>query len=42
MKDFISNRKLEMEGKRWSDGGYAYGFDYNYAKTMDSMKKQTG
>ena len=40
VKDFGSNRKLEMDGKRWWDGGYAYGFDYHYARNLEAAQKQ--
>jgi hypothetical protein len=40
VKEFGSNRKLELEGKRWSDGGYAYGYDYNYARNLEALQKQ--
>jgi hypothetical protein len=34
VKDFVSSRKLELDGKRWSEGGYAHGFDFNYARDL--------
>lgn len=40
MKDFSSSRKSELDGKRWSEGGYAYGYDYNYARSLDTSLKQ--
>ena len=36
----VAARKLELDGKRWAEGGYAYGYDYNYARNMDLSLKQ--
>jgi hypothetical protein len=37
VKDFSSSRKSELDGKRWAEGGYAYGYDYNYLRNLGPM-----